>query len=106
MCVTEKKDCLCVCVGVCVCVRPFSVSIDVERGGGRGGQDLQQTFSTSPQVLNLGKHSLLHIQTYCSAHKHSLFFSYCTLLRHKYHLDSLIFNTLSYFVLHVNFKNI
>ena len=40
---------------MCACVHifPFSVSIDVERGGGRGGEDLQWTFSTSPQVTEL-----------------------------------------------------
>ena len=48
VCVLQKKElllCVC-CVCVCVCYiwlffSPFSVSIEVERGGGRGGEDLQ-----------------------------------------------------------------
>ena len=56
MCVCYRKKewplCVCVIYGMSV-FSPFSVSIEVERGGGRGGEDLQWTFSTSPQVTEL-----------------------------------------------------
>ena len=38
--VTEKELPLCVCV-IYLCFSPFSVSIEAERGGGRGREDLQ-----------------------------------------------------------------
>ena len=39
--VLQKKELpLCVCY-ICLFFSPFSVSIEVERGGGRGGEDLQ-----------------------------------------------------------------
>ena len=43
----NKELPICVCV-IYVCVFPFSVSIEVV--GGRGGEDLQWTFSASPQL--------------------------------------------------------
>ena len=76
VCVTEKKNCLYVCVWViCVCVfSPSSVSIEVERGGGGAGKIYNRPFQHL-RLLNLGKHSLLHIHIYCSAHTNILCFS-------------------------------
>ena len=61
VCVCGRKKELPLCVWVIyICVfSPFSVSIAVERGEGRGGEDLQQTFSAF-QLLNLGKHSCIY----------------------------------------------